>query len=212
MAANVSDLQQSLNRFTEKYLLGVGKLKVDGDKGKATNSRIKRVKWYLGYGKDRNAKVTSQFVRRMRHPHSLRYSTPRMLAAGANRRRLERKHAKEAMHPTSGVTNFDGRPCAAWLVPYLEWAREHGWHGWLVSGYRTPAYSEHLCWGICGAPRCPGLCAGTSSNHTKNVKPGGALDVSDYVKFGEVIARCPYEPRIFNNLPRDKVHFSATGG
>jgi hypothetical protein len=212
MAADVSDLQQSLNRFTQKYLVGVHKLEVDGKKGKATNSRIMRVKWYLGYGSGRKADVTPRFVRRLRHPHSVRYSTPAMLASGANRRRLQRKHARNSAKPRDGVVTFDGKPCAAWIVPYLEWARQHGWQGYLVSGYRTPEYSQHLCYGLCGRPSCPGICAGTSSNHTKYAKPGGAVDVSDYLRFAEVIARCPYEPRIFNALPRDKVHFSSTGG
>jgi hypothetical protein len=214
MPTDIEELQRSLNRFTDRYLVGVRHLQVDGDKGHATNSRLTRVKWYLGYGgsAQKSAKVTPEFVRRMRHPHSLRYSSPKMLAAGANRRRLQRKHARASAKPRDGVASFDGKPVAAWLVPYLTWARDNGWHGVLVSGYRTPEYSQHLCYGICGAPRCPGLCAGTSSNHTKYHKPEGAVDVSDYVTFASVIARCPYSPRIFNNLPRDRVHFSSTGG
>jgi hypothetical protein len=44
------------------------------------------------------------------------------------------------------------------------------------------------------------------------VKPQGAIDVSDYVRFGELMKRCPHSPRIFNNLPSDRVHYSSTGG
>ena len=97
------------------------------------------------------------------------------------------------------------------MKPYLDWARAHGWQGTLNSGYRTPEYSEHLCKGICGAPSCPGRCAGRSSHHSIRVKPGGSIDVSDYVRFGELMRQCPYSPRIFNNLPNDRVHYSSTG-
>ena len=45
-----------------------------------------------------------------------------------------------------------------------------------------------------------------------DVKPGGAIDVSDEARFAELMAACPYSPRIFNNLSADRIHFSATGG
>jgi hypothetical protein len=112
----------------------------------------------------------------------------------------------------SGVSWYDGRKCATWLVPYLQWARSHGWDGVLTSGYRDPAYSESLCYAMCGAPACPGRCAGRASNHSGSEKPHGAIDVSDYYSFGDLMKRCPYSPRIFNGLgSRDPVHFSASG-
>ncbi len=86
--ADVKDLQRSLNRFTEKWLDGwPEKLVVDGVKGPGTNSRVMRVKWYLGYGDDRTAEVTSKFVRRMRHPRAGEWSRPDMIARGIERRR-----------------------------------------------------------------------------------------------------------------------------
>jgi hypothetical protein len=109
------------------------------------------------------------------------------------------------------VATFDGKPCATWLIPYLSWARKHGWQGTLTSGWRDPEYSEKLCMQICGAPTCPGRCAGRLSNHSGSVKPQGAIDVSDYTRFGQLMAQCPLSPRIFNDLPKDPVHFSATG-
>jgi hypothetical protein len=85
---DVADLQRSLNRFDRDWMNGgFPNLVVDGVKGPATNSRIMRVKFYLGYGSDRSAEVTSQFVRRMRHPRDPRFSTPVMIATGINRRR-----------------------------------------------------------------------------------------------------------------------------
>ena len=46
----------------------------------------------------------------------------------------------------------------------------------------------------------------------KPTYPGGAIDVSDEARFAELMAACPYSPRIFNNLSADRIHFSATGG
>jgi len=187
---------------------------VDGIKGHATARRIVTVRYYLGYaGKEqRSSKVDPKLVRRMRHPRSLRHSGAAMLARAATRRKQQRKAARAAAAPQAGVTTFDGRPIAAWLKPYLDWARVHGWKGTLNSGWRDPEYSEQLCRNICGAPTCPGRCAGKTSNHAGSIKPAGALDVTDYARFGELMRRCPIQPRIFNALgAQDPVHFSVTG-
>jgi lysozyme len=96
---DVEELQRSLNRFTEKWLDGwPAKLVVDGVKGPGTNSRVMRVKWYLGYGDDRDAQVTSRFVRRMRHPRSPRYSTAGMIARGVERRRRFKRRMEKKAH------------------------------------------------------------------------------------------------------------------
>jgi hypothetical protein len=36
------------------------------------------------------------------------------------------------------------------------------------------------------------------------------IDVSDLARFGQLMLQCPHEPRIFNAVPTDPVHFSAT--
>jgi hypothetical protein len=213
-ADEVRRLQKGLNRFTERYMEGVGPIIVDGIKGHATARRIVTVKYHLGYaGKaQRSATVKPEFVRRMRHPRSARYSTPAMLTRAFARRAKQRKAAKASAAPRNGVAMFDGRPVAAWLKPYLDWARQNGWKGTLNSGFRDPAYSEKLCMSMCGAPSCPGRCAGRASNHAGSSNPSGAIDVSDYVTFGQLMRRCPYSPRIFNALgAQDPVHFSASG-
>jgi hypothetical protein len=213
-ADEVRRLQKGLNRFTERYMEGVGPLVVDGIKGHATARRIVTVKYHLGYGgkPQRSATVKPEFVRRMRHPRSPRYSNPAMLARAFARRIKQRKAARASAAPRNGVATFDGRPVAAWMKPYLDWARANGWKGTLNSGFRDPAYSEKLCISMCGAPSCPGRCAGRSSNHAGNSNPAGAIDVSDYVTFGQLMRRCPYSPRIFNALgARDPVHFSVSG-
>jgi hypothetical protein len=210
----VRRLQKGLNRFTERYMEGVGPIVVDGIKGHATARRIVTVKYHLGYtGKaQRSATVKPEFVRRMRHPRSARYSTPAMLTRAFARRAKQRKAARVSAAPRNGVAMFDGRPVAAWLKPYLDWARQNGWKGTLNSGFRDPAYSEKLCISMCGAPSCPGRCAGRASNHAGSSNPAGAVDVSDYVTFGQLMRRCPYSPKIFNALgAQDPVHFSASG-
>jgi hypothetical protein len=211
----VKALQTALNAFTGKRLHGVGPLIVDGVKGRATVKRIREVKTYLGYsGMARKSPVVDkEFMQRLRHPRSARYSNPRMLARALRRRRAQRKASKTSSAPRAGVATFDGRPVAAWIQPYLVWARENGWKGTLSSGWRDPAYSEHLCLQMCGHTTCPGKCAGRTSNHAGSVKPAGAIDVSDYVTFGHLMARCPYSPKLQNKLgARDPVHFSVSGG
>jgi hypothetical protein len=210
----VRALQTALNAFTEKHLKAIGPLMVDGVVGPATKKRIREARYYLGYaGKDRwSVAVDKEFLRRLKHPRSARFSNPAMLARAVSRRRKQRKAAKASMKRRTGVATFDGKPVAAWLKPYLVWARNNGWQGTLNSGWRDPAYSEHLCREMCGAPTCPGRCAGRTSNHAGSVKPAGAVDVSDYARFGALMRRCPLQPRIFNALgARDPVHFSITG-
>ena len=113
--------------------------------------------------------------------------------------------------PAAGVGSFDGVQVATWLIPYLTWARANGWQGRLNSGYRSPEHSERICRDMCGAPTCPGRRAGRLSNHSGDVRPKGAIDVSDEFRFGQLMAKCPYSPRIFNDLPNDRIHFSANG-
>jgi hypothetical protein len=38
-----------------------------------------------------------------------------------------------------------------------------------------------------------------------------AMDVSDYIKFAEVVRNCPVRPHVHNSLPNDRVHFSPSG-
>ena len=207
----LKDVQRALNWFTEKFLKGLAPLIVDGEVGPATRKRIKETKFYLGYtGRARKTTAVDQdFMKRLRHP---KRGTPAMVSRGVSRRREQRKAAKASAMVRPGVALFDGKPVAAWLKPYLDWARKNGWQGTLNSGWRDPVYSEKLCQRICGAPSCPGRCAGRTSNHAGSIKPAGAVDVSDYARFGQLMARCPLQPRIHNALgAQDPVHFSVSG-
>jgi hypothetical protein len=63
----------------------------------------------------------------------------------------------------------------------------------------------------CGKPSCPNNCAGRKSNHAGRVKPMGAVDVTLAPQFADAMRRCPFEPKLINDLPLDRNHFSATG-
>jgi hypothetical protein len=125
--------------------------------------------------------------------------------------------ARKQQQSPGGFTTPDkpwnslNRPVCGWFVPILDEARQRGWRGYVVSGVRTPEYSVQLCRNICGSDSCPGLCAGRSSNHnaTSCEKPQGAIDVTDYYTLSSVLRQMGNP--IFNDLPIDRVHFSATG-
>lgn len=126
---------------------------------------------------------------------------------------LKEQHKKHKPPSPSGqgFQTFDGLPVCGWMRPWIQKIRDRGWDGVVVSGVRTPAHSIELCEAMCGAPSCPGRCAGATSNHnaTTCAFPQGALDVSDYVEFG-YIARQVGAP-FHNALPYDPVHFSNSG-
>lgn len=132
------------------------------------------------------------------------------------------KHHQPHPSPSPGgglIATYDGKPVAAWFVPWLNKIRARGnWHGSLVSGFRTKEYSQFLCCQMCNAcspgSTCPGRCAGIYTNHacpsSYTCRPyEGAIDVSDYIVF-RAEAHAVGAP-FFNDLPADPVHFSNSG-
>jgi hypothetical protein len=125
-----------------------------------------------------------------------------------------KKHKPE---PATGMVTPDkpwnpsNRQVCGWMVEWLDKSRNAGWSGVVVSGVRTPAYSEQLCYNICGRPSCPGLCAGRNSNHnaTTGDYPQGAIDITDYYNFASIQRRIGSPLK--NDLPHDRVHFSVSG-
>lgn len=113
----------------------------------------------------------------------------------------------------ANLRTYDGKPVAGWIVPHLKYARSHGWKGVVTSGYRSDEEQKTACEHVCGNPAgCPGTCAAPgSSNHRGKVWPLGAVDVSDNVNFGRIVADSPHPGRLINDLPADRVHFSQTG-
>jgi hypothetical protein len=214
MSSDIKQLQRALNRFTEKRLLNIAELRVDGRLGPATKKRVRFVKYHLGWVRH-DSERSDKFLAQLDHPEYRNLTNPKRYWRGKRRSRAQRKRMRASINAaarTSGVGTIDGKQVANWLIPYVKWARANGWKGWVVSGWRDPAYSEHLCRSMCGAPSCPGRCAGRASNHAGDDKPRGAIDVAHYYEFGDLMRRCPIQPRIFNALgARDPVHFSASG-
>lgn len=66
-----------------------------------------------------------------------------------------------------GLGSFDGLQVAKWIIPALDFARNHGWPGRLTSGFRSHAYN---------------VAQGRNyaSNHEGVQYPGGAVDVGGY--------------------------------
>src|SRR5581483_8772520 len=99
------------------------------------------------------------------------------------------------------------KPIAAWIVPVLQWAAEHSWHGTVTSGYRTYYEQRQLnAAGDCSAPA--GL-----SNHETTAYPGGAVDVTAPAQLLEVLRGYPGARKLIGGVlgPADPEHFSATG-
>lgn len=131
-------------------------------------------------------------------------------------RRAEQKLSWLRKHPPpldpdgDDLIQIDGKQVAEEVGREVLRIRAAGrWKGYIVSGYRTPAYSQQLCYQICGRPSCPGLCAGTSSNHTRKGGRNGAVDLTDYFTFAAECRRLG--SWLENHLPRDLVHFSDSG-
>lgn len=142
------------------------------------------------------------------------------LAVAVKRRAHQRRKLRELSKPrpqpgSAGFTVIDGREVPNWMVEGVLEMRQRGlWSGIIVSGRRTPEYSRQLCRNMCGADSCPGRCAGLSSNHTcppsfTGRYPEGALDVTDYYRFGAGCRIVGLDLR--NDLPVDRVHYSVSG-
>lgn len=120
--------------------------------------------------------------------------------------------------PAANLVSFDGRTVPGWIAQILREARASGaWHGTVISGYRSPAYSEALCRAMCGAPTCSGRCAGRYSNHacppSGTGRPyEGAVDVTDHDGL-EHFCRTHGKPLYGGGyaLAYDHPHFSANG-
>ena len=115
-----------------------------------------------------------------------------------------------------GCQDIDGEAVPNWIAKDVLKIRKRGnWKGVVVSGFRTPEYSESLCIAMCGAPMCPGRCAGRLTNHAcpptaKCQKYEGAIDVSDYATFAQ---ECVAIGSKLHNIlgAQDPVHFSYNG-
>lgn len=129
----------------------------------------------------------------------------------------EHKDPKPAK-PHGYLTTFDGKTVPKWIAHILRSARKDGVQFTVISGYRSPEYSTQLCESICGAPTCPGRCAGATSNHScppthTGKKYEGAVDVYPGAPALDAWCQKHNAPLIGNGrvLPSDPNHFSHSG-
>lgn len=151
----------------------------------------------------RNRKEAQDKLKRIRTLRKARSRANRLARIARHNRRVIGK---------KGLMWMNGKAVPRWIYDELMKAKKYGWRGYVVSGVRTSAYSEQLCYGICGRPKCPGLCAGRASNHNADPPyeyPDGAVDVTDYYTLDRISKQ--HGLRIKNRLPRDRVHFSSSG-
>lgn len=216
---DIRHVQRSMNDFVKDHPhLGLSPVIVDGDWGRLSKKLMREIKYLIGYTrKNMSTHWGMTFLKRMNHPTWVRpewRQTKERVKIGRRRRAKRRAyvaHNRIKAYLKPGVGMFDGKPVAKCAIPILLWCRENGWKGVLVSGWRDPRYSQQLCINMCGRPSCPGTCAGLGSNHVGNSPSKFAMDVSDYINFARIVARCPLQPKVHNALPRDLVHFSPSG-
>lgn len=98
---------------------------------------------------------------------------------------------------------------SAHVLRALAWARGHGWHGGVNSGFRSYA-SQKVLWD--GAPG-NGLVRGISvaAPGTSSHESGNAVDVSDIPGFQRAMASAPPGARLLWRGSSDPVHFSVNG-
>jgi hypothetical protein len=135
-----------------------------------------------------------------------------VLPSGESAASFERA-GSSASGPAAGAQTPEARwnprlkPIAAWIVPILQWAAEHGWRGAVTSGFRT--FYEQAQLNAAGAFSAQ---AGLS-NHESTAYPGGAVDVTQPGQLLSVLRGYPGAPKLVGGVlgPVDPEHFSATG-
>lgn len=214
---DVREFQRLLNHRFAAWKIG-RRVVVDGDYGGDTRDAAMQVCVGLGIVAETamSQGVTPELRIKMRHP---RRRTPQEIsrsqgpAAKHFRARLRRQFAP-AHHD---VAMFDGVQVAAWIVPSLRWARNHGWTGVVVSGFRTCEHQMEVAADFARrqhktiAEIYPnGPCA---SNHVGREHPHGAVDVTNAEQLDHVLQANPNQPQLVWGGPviGDPVHFSATG-
>lgn len=109
----------------------------------------------------------------------------------------------DAARKLGGLASFEGKPVAAWIVPFLNYAKSHGWKGSLTQGFRT--YSEEVS--IYNSGIRPAAHPGTS-NHGKRNFPGGAVDVEGAEELNRILQTIPGGSLLKWAGAKDPVHFS----
>lgn len=104
----------------------------------------------------------------------------------------------------SGVSTFEGKQVAAWIVPILQCAKSNGWSGTVNSGYRSVADQQRVC--ATGVQPCA---APGTSHHQGTTYPDGAVDVSNAAQLSAILSsgKCDGKGLVWAGA-KDPVHFS----
>jgi hypothetical protein len=106
---------------------------------------------------------------------------------------------------TKGTAMFEGQRVAAWIVPELRYAREHGWTGKVISGFRSFADQTRIYNSGVRPAAKPG-----HSNHEGADFPRGAVDVSpeSAAQLAAILRKKPGGSPLIYAGAKDPVHFS----
>lgn len=103
----------------------------------------------------------------------------------------------------AGLAVFDGQQVCRWIIPYLQYARNHGWKGHVESGYRSEAEQRR----IYNSGVRPAAVPGTS-NHEGQAFPRGAVDVTEAPQLSAILLKIPGGSLLKWAGSADSVHFS----
>jgi hypothetical protein len=221
-AQHTRTLQKEVNVTLDNAELDWLKIPVDGKFGPLTRKHARIAGSWQGVSPENLKKIGDGHINQ-RLFDLLTHQAPRTKEMVV--RHKQRLHHFEELrfhhkHPPQieGIVSFDGEQVPGWIAEINQEARDAGyWHGEVISGVRSPEYSEHLCIIMCGQPTCSGRCGGRFSNHAcpptgKGVKYEGAEDVTDPAGLDR-FCREHNKPLIGNGrvLPLDLNHFSHAG-
>jgi hypothetical protein len=221
---HIRTLQKAVNETLDNAEVDWLKIPVDGKLGPLTRKHARAAGSWQGLSREHLIEIGEGHI----HPGKfvwdvLTHHEP-MSREMKHRHQQRLHHFKELRyhhkHPPQieGLVEYDGHQLPGWIAEINKEARASGeWKGGVISGVRSPEYSEHLCIIMCGMPTCPGRCGGRFTNHAcppsgKGVKYEGAEDVTDPAGL-QSFCRKHNKPLHGNGevLPADLNHFSHEG-
>lgn len=215
---DVSNVQHGCNVRIRNLSMPLMGIAVDGHWGIESDYTCKKVAYYLGADRrtldDGPYWVGLQVM--VTHPNSRAPSTARN---GTARRRdftrdYEAGTGRDGAYHTDaqGTAWVNGYPVPYWIVPYVKYARAHGWHGEVTSGFRSDTYQ----WIVCNTYPYPRPCAtpGYSMHRYRgSASHTGAVDVTDPYGFGDSLRGNMLPGRLIHFQPPayDPPHWSSSG-